>query len=580
IVKTINNKTISCKVVVKSNIIQVEKITIDKGAKFTTKSDLVQFKATILPTNANNKNITWSTSNIEMGSISSKGAWTGKKGGICTITATASNGIKGTCELTYDHIAVTGAEIESPIKMKIGEKVTLKPTILPKNASNKNFKDEVKVTGEKGGIIHKTVLGSHQIEALKGGKYTVTMYTIDGNFPVLVSIIVEKETPILPFGFSLTTASIDMSDAELFIEMKNVSGDINWTLSDVSIATVETFINLAENKTYALIKGLKAGVTTITATLSNGSSAACEITVTESTVSVTSISVGQKSYTIKEGEIVDLKVIILPENATNKDYTFSTDNNNIVSFENGKIKGLKEGNTNISLTTADGTLISTGMISLTVVSNDPVSEECVDADGKVYKTVVIGNQTWMAENYAYLPKVNVATEESDKDACYYVYDYSETNVSKAKETTNYKIYGVLYNKKAALDNAPAGWHLPTDEEWKELEITMGMTQEEADKKGYYARGTEEIANKFKSLDYWGKYYKGNNESGMNIRPAGKISFGQFKNLETKTVFWCNTVGEYSDISFQREFLDYANGIKRRDNAYNPDGCSVRYVKNK
>jgi uncharacterized protein (TIGR02145 family) len=88
-------------------------------------------------------------------------------------------------------------------------------------------------------------------------------------------------------------------------------------------------------------------------------------------------------------------------------------------------------------------------------------------DGKIYKTITIGNQTWMAENLAYLPEISYN---------YYVYEYKGENKNEAKAaTTNYKTYGVLYNYAAASDqnNWPTGWHLPEISEFEELKEYLG-----------------------------------------------------------------------------------------------------------
>lgn len=94
-------------------------------------------------------------------------------------------------------------------------------------------------------------------------------------------------------------------------------------------------------------------------------------------------------------------------------------------------------------------------------------------DGNVYKTVKIGNQVWMAENLRYLPSVNSRYTVSTVSNRYYVYDYDGTNVAEAKATENYKTYGVLYNVPGAKAACPAGWHLPTDEEWAQLSEYLG-----------------------------------------------------------------------------------------------------------
>ena len=90
---------------------------------------------------------------------------------------------------------------------------------------------------------------------------------------------------------------------------------------------------------------------------------------------------------------------------------------------------------------------------------DVVFYECADKDGKNYKTVTIGSQTWMAENLAYLPHTTPIHTYSVTEPCYYVY--------------NYAIYGVLYNWSAVLSACPAGWHLPSDSEWTILSKYLG-----------------------------------------------------------------------------------------------------------
>lgn len=108
-------------------------------------------------------------------------------------------------------------------------------------------------------------------------------------------------------------------------------------------------------------------------------------------------------------------------------------------------------------------------------------------DGNIYKTVKIGDQTWMAENLKYLPIVVKPDTIPNTEPCYYVYDYDGTDVAAAKETDNYRIYGVLYNWSAVMNGAassntipsgvqglcPAGWHIPSDAEWVQLLDFLG-----------------------------------------------------------------------------------------------------------
>lgn len=87
-------------------------------------------------------------------------------------------------------------------------------------------------------------------------------------------------------------------------------------------------------------------------------------------------------------------------------------------------------------------------------------------DGKVYRTVVINGLTWMAENLAYLPYVNLhSSSYTEPKLCINV---STENLQYAKLSEYRKSYGVQYNYIAALMAAPPGWHVASQSEWQSL----------------------------------------------------------------------------------------------------------------
>jgi uncharacterized protein (TIGR02145 family) len=189
-------------------------------------------------------------------------------------------------------------------------------------------------------------------------------------------------------------------------------------------------------------------------------------------------------------------------------------------------------------------------------------------DGNVYKTVKIGNQLWMAENLRYLPSVVGGEIMARTTPYYYVYDYNDTNVSKAKATDNYKTYGVLYNWTAACSSCPSGWHLPSKEEWRELT--------------YYLSGYEIAGGKLKETGttHWYSPNEGaTNESGFTALPGGLrfSSYGYpFDDIGYVGFWWSST----ENTDYEAWFRDlYYNDYNHGSSAmHKGTGFSVRCVK--
>ena len=120
-------------------------------------------------------------------------------------------------------------------------------------------------------------------------------------------------------------------------------------------------------------------------------------------------------------------------------------------------------------------------------------------DGYTYKTIKIGNQIWLAENLRYLPRIGKG---------YFVYDYHGNDVSEAKETQNYKDFGVLYNMSAAQEACPVGWHIPSDVEWKELDKYLGLP---------------DFSEEGMPLDIGFYYYRGDPGSHIVAKPSNLIN---------------------------------------------------------
>jgi uncharacterized protein (TIGR02145 family) len=124
---------------------------------------------------------------------------------------------------------------------------------------------------------------------------------------------------------------------------------------------------------------------------------------------------------------------------------------------------------------------------------------------------------------------------------------------------------------------PDGWHLPSDGEWKQLELNLGMSQDEVDQVDW--RGTIQ-GEKLKSTGtlYWKSPNKGDaGEAGFNALPAGyRHGVGKFYGIGTTTRFWSTSNRGYGYV--WHRLLDHDNASVNRDFSPVYRGYSVRCVK--
>lgn len=230
--------------------------------------------------------------------------------------------------------------------------------------------------------------------------------------------------------------------------------------------------------------------------------------------------------------------------------------------------------------------------SFTTLSDSPIEYGSLtdSRDGSVYKTITIGGKEWMAENLKYLPSVVGPATGSQTTACYYVYGYDGTSVTEAKATANYQTYGVLYNWPAAMNGAatsntipsgvqgacPPGWHLPSDAEWQQLEMYLGMSQSEADKTNL--RGTDEGGKlKHPGTEYWASPNTGaTNSSGFTALPGGIFFSGNFQAILTQSLWWSST--QYLQEGAWWRYLTNSESKVYRIQQLKSNGLSVRCVK--
>ena len=159
--------------------ISISSITLDTTSEVLTAiGKTVQLTPTVLPNDATNKNVVWSSSNTAVATVSETGLVNAVGSGTATITATAADGsgVTATCEVTVK-IPVTSITLDKTSEMltEMGQTIQLTPTVLPDNATDKT------VTWSSSNPAVATVSDTGLVTAVGEGTATITAMAADGS---------------------------------------------------------------------------------------------------------------------------------------------------------------------------------------------------------------------------------------------------------------------------------------------------------------------------------------------------------------------------------------------------------------
>jgi len=208
----------------------------------------------------------------------------------------------------------------------------------------------------------------------------------------------------------------------------------------------------------------------------------------------------------------------------------------------------------------------------------PVFPNCgtvTDIDGNTYKTVTIGNQCWMRENLkttqykngdligtTATPSTSISDEEIPK------YEWILEGNTDYLDT-----YGRIYTWYVTVDPrglCPAGWHIPTDSDWQQLEIALGMSPDDVANEGARGFGTGSKLAGQKSL--WNNpnssilIHEDFGTSGFDGLPGGARNPGGYPvSPGYSTYWWSSTPGlstQYDSSAYARYITSERNSITR------------------
>ena len=219
------NSTDSCLIDV---INPIEDIKLNAQNLSLNVGDEKQLKVSFTPTDADNKEVLWTSSDEEVATVSKEGIIIGQKAGTATITVTAAENedIKDECEvtilqpvtgITLDHNELTFANI--------GETTQLTATVLPEDASNK----EIRWSSSKENVC--TVSSNGTIIALDNGVSVIMATTVDGGFVAVCTVTVDTTT-----GISVTE----------FAAKDNI--EAYYTINGLRLASPQKGVNIVKMK--------------------------------------------------------------------------------------------------------------------------------------------------------------------------------------------------------------------------------------------------------------------------------------------------------------------------------------------
>ncbi len=338
---TVSNADGTAKAKCKLTVLQgVTGMKFDKSALTVSKGKKATLKAIIEPSNAADKTLKWTSSNNDVATVDENGVITAKAVGYAVITGVTNDGsFADTCRVNVVY-GVKGVKLnQTSATLEVDEKITLKATISPKNATNK----DVKWKSSDKGIVKVTRKGV--VKALAKGTATITVSTVDGGYTATCVVNVVKKATGIKLSRSKTTiekgesiqlsASVQPTDATI--------RTVKWSSSDKKIATVNA---------KGVVTGVAAGKAKITVKSTDGGfKKRCVVTVR---VSPTSMTLNKNSATVDTGKTLKLKATLAPADATGGVTWTTSDKKVAVVSSKGVVTALKGGTATITAKTENG----------------------------------------------------------------------------------------------------------------------------------------------------------------------------------------------------------------------------------
>ena len=556
-----------------TDVVPVESVSLDKTEyTFNTIGNTLTLKATVLPADATDKSVEWSSDKEDVAAVDANGRVTAKGNGTANITVTTKDQNKtATCVVNVAQ-EVTGVSLShTSLTLNEGQEHTLIPTVNPSTAADKSLN----WTSSNTSVA--TVNAEGKVTAVSKGTATIKAEAKNGSGKY-ASCSVTVKRPVSSIQLNKTSIAIYNGKTEA-LTATVIPSDANntavtWTSSNTSVATVSSS---------GVVTGKSKGTATITVTAKdgNGAQATCAVEVKQY---VTSISLNETSLLLAIGAEATLSVAsVLPNNANDKTYTWSSSDSAIASVDNsGKVTAKANGNVTIKATANDGSGVFASCS--VIVFAEKVDMGIKTSDGKTLywstrnlcKSGFVNSPEEYGDYYAwgetepYYSRLWPLTWKNGKSAGYDWTSYewcngTENTLTKYNTSSD---WGTVVDNKTVLEpeddvasvKLGGKWRMPTDAEWTELRTKCTWTWT-SNYNGTRVKGRIVTATNGNSIFLPAAGIRG----GTNLYNAG--SGGDYRSSSLYTDYPYDALG----VHFASDY------VQRNYNGYRCYGLSVRPV---
>ena len=565
-------------------IVHVTGISLDCNSATIKEGEYITLVATVTPSNADNKSVSWSSSSDAVATVDASGKVTGVKAGSATITATAADGgMKATCSLSVEANLATSVTVEaknvSAISAVLAGKANLSSTvasdlkvgfqysksagILPSNSTtieatdaDANYNYTTPITG-----LEPATKYYFRSFVRQNGQDTYGE-TMEFTTKDVSSLLETKDASAVEATKATMNAKLDLTD----VQYKSLAYGFLWGTSESALNTDYKCTEISDNAISAPLTGLshktqywyKAYVKLDSQTFYG------EVkTFTTDVVPVESVSLDKTEYTFNTiGNTLTLTATVLPADATDKSVSWSSSSDAVATVDaSGKVTAVSKGTATIKAEAKDG---SGKYASCSVTVETPCPSGAVDLGLSVY---------WGT--------TNIGASKPEDYGDYYA--WGETEPKESYSWSTYKFgtsssgpffkyntsdsYGTVDNKTVlepeddvASVKLGGEWRMPTDAEWTELRTKCTWTWTT----NYNGTGVK------------GQIVTATNGNSIFLPAAGYRRDTKLYDAGSYGYYWSSSLN--TDKPSIAWYVNINSGtVRRRDYGYRSYGQSVRPV---